>query len=143
MVCRLIFQMRPLYYRDRLLNSDVHLVCRQVLHPELHLVHPHRRIRRQHLLVADHQNHLGDLHLGEVRQSHRDDLRLDDQRRLDVDRRIHLGDLNLGDLHQDDPVRLDVRQLDEVRQLLRHPDVVRHCQKKMDYCPHVVAAAQK
>jgi hypothetical protein len=68
---------------------------------------------------------------------------LDDQRRLDVDRRIHLGDLNLGDLHLDDPVRLDVRQLDEVRQLLRHPDVVRHCQKKMDYCPHVVAAAQK
>jgi hypothetical protein len=140
MVFLRIFQMRPRYYRDRLLNSDVHLVCRQVLHLELLLVHLHRRIHRQRLLVADHQNHLGDLHLGEVRQSHLGDLHLD---RLGEVRQSHLGDLIQGDLRLDGLVHLGVRLPDEVRQLLRHQDEVQRCRMKMDCCPREEVEGQK
>ena len=43
--------MRRLCCHDRQLSSDVHLVCRQVLHLELHLVH--RLQQNHHRLLLD------------------------------------------------------------------------------------------
>ena len=106
-------------------------------------MHLHRRIHRQHLLVADHQNHLGDLHLDEVRQSHLGDLHLDDLDRLGEVRQSHLGDLIQGDLRLDGLVHLGVRLPDEVRQLLRHQDEVQRCRMKMDCCPREEVEGQK
>ena len=119
-----IFRKRLQYCRGHQLNSVDHLVCRLVRHLALHLVHLHLRTHHRHRLDEVRQSHLGDLHLDEVRQSHRDDRRLDDLVRLDEVRQSHLGDLRLDDL-----VRLDERQLDEVLQLRRRLDVVRHFPK--------------
>jgi hypothetical protein len=140
MVCRLIYQTHLLYYRVRLLNSDVHLVCRQALHPQLCRGHPLRRILRLLHLDVVRRIHLDDLRRGGQRhldrQSHPDGLRR--QVHLDVVRRIHLDDLR-----RDDPDRRDVRQRDEVRRLPHRPDAVRHCRMKMDYYLRVEVAERK
>ena len=109
------------YCRGHRLNSVDHLVCHLVRRLALLLVHLHLRNHHRHRLDEVRQSHLDDLHLDEVRQSHLDDLRLDDLDRLDVVRQSHLDDLRLDDL-----VHLDERRLDEVRQLRRRLDVVRH-----------------
>jgi hypothetical protein len=132
--------MRRLCCHDRQLSSDVHLVCRQVLHLELHLVHRLQQNHHRLLLDEVHQNRLDDLRQGDllhlVHQNRLDDLRR--QVRLDVDRQNHLGDL-----HLDDPVHLGERPLDEVRQLRRRRDEVQRCRMKMDYCQHAVDVVLK
>ena len=119
-----IFRKLLQYCRGHRLNSVDHLVCHLVRHLALRLVHLHLRTHHRHRLDEVRQSHRDDLHLDEVRQSHRDDLRLDDLVRLDVVRQNHRDDLRLDDL-----VRLDERQLDEVLQLRRRLDVVRHFPK--------------
>jgi len=106
-----IFRKLLQYCRGHRLNSVDHLVCHLVRHLVRHLVHLHLRTHHRH-------------RLDEVRQSHRDDRRLDDLVRLDEVHQNHPDDLRL-----DDPVRLDERQLDEVLQLRRRLDVVRHFPK--------------
>ena len=132
--------MRLLCCHDHQLSSDVHLVCRQVLHLELHLVHRHQRNHHRLLLDEVHQNRLDDLRRDDllhlVHQNHQDDLRR--QVRLDVDRQNRLDDR-----HLDDPVHLDERPLDEVRQLRRHQGEVRRYRMKMDYCQHAVDVVLK
>ena len=110
-VDRQIFRTHQLCCHDRLLSLDVHLVCHLVRHLVRHLVHLHLRTHHRH-------------RLDEVRQSHLDDLRLDDLVHLDVVRQSHRDDRRLDDL-----VHLDERQLDEVLQLRRRLDVVRHFPK--------------
>ena len=119
-----IFRKLLQYCRVHRLNSVDHLVYHLVRHLALHLVHLHLRTHHRHRLDEVRQSHRDDLHLDEVRQSHRDDLRLDDLVRLDVVRQNHRDDRRLDDL-----VRLDERQLDEVLQLRRRLDVVRHFPK--------------
>jgi hypothetical protein len=146
---RQIYQTHQLCFHDRQLNSDGHLVCHLVRHPELRLVRPHRRNRHLHLHLhlpdevhqilrdrrlddlqlddlvhLDHQNHRDDLgHLDAVRQNHRD-------RRLD-------------DHQLDDLGHLDEHLLVEARQLHRHLDAVRHCRMKMDCYLRAEVAARK
>ena len=117
--CRQIFRTHQPCCHDHLLSLDVHLVCRLVLHPELHLVHQHRQSRRQHLLDEVHQIRLDDL-------------------RLVVDHQIRLDDLRLDDL-----VHLDEHQLVEVLPLHRHQDVVLHCRMRMDCFQREVGAVLK
>jgi hypothetical protein len=100
-----IFRKLLQYCRGHRLNSVDHLVCHLVRHLALHLVHLHLRTHHRHRLDEVRQSHRDDLHLDEVRQNHRDDRRLDDL------------------------VHLDERQLDEVLQLRRRLDVVRHFPK--------------
>ena len=138
---RQTYQKLLLRCRDHLVNLDdrldVHLVRR------LFLELPRQQIRLDHLrhLGEVHQIHLDDLPLDEVHQIHlvlrlRHLVRLDEVRqiRLDVRRDLQLVDL----------VRLDVHQLDEVRQLrCCHLDERLVHRMKMDYFPRAVAAARK
>ncbi len=119
-----IFRKLLQYCRGHRLNLVDHLVCRLVRHLALHLVHLHLRTHHRHWLDEVHQSHRDDLHLDEVHQNHRDDRRLGDLVRLYVIRQNHRDDLRLDDL-----VRRDERQLDEVLQLRRRLDVVRHFPK--------------
>ncbi len=134
--------MRLLCCHDRQLSSDVHLVCRQVLRLELHLVHRHQQNHHRLLLDEVHQSHLDDRHQGDllhlVHQNRLGDLRLGDPDHLDEVHQNRLGDLRLGD-----PDHLDERQLDEVRQLRRRRDEGQRCRMKMDYCQHAVDVVLK
>ena len=138
---RLRCRVHLVHLDDRL---DVHLVRR------LFLELPRQQIRLDHLrhLAEVHQIHLDDLPLDEVHQIHLvlrlchlvlhlcHLVRLDEVRqiRLDVRRDLQLVDL----------VRLDVHQLDEVRQLrCCHLDERLVHRMKMDYFPRAVAAARK
>jgi hypothetical protein len=133
---RLRCRVHLVHLDDRL---DVHLVRRLFLE----LLLPRQQIRLDHLrrLGEVHQIHLDDLPLDEVHQIHlvlrlRHLVRLDEVRqiRLDVRRDLQLVDL----------VRLDVHQLDEVRQLrCCHLDERLVHRMKMDYFPRAVAAARK
>jgi hypothetical protein len=141
MVGRQIYQRHQLCCRDHPLNSDGHLVYRPELRLALHPVLLHQRIRHRHLLDEVHQIHLDDPHLDEVHQIHLDDRRLDDLVHLGEVRQNHLGDRHLDDLVH--PVRLVERLQDEVHQLHRHLDAVRHYLKKMDCYQRAVVAVLK